>query len=170
MADIDWANYIEGLVRQLLLLPAQHLHQRVAELAQLRGGENLLELGCGPGNFTWALGRQAVPLQYVGLDSEPVLIERAILESRRNLCAGQLAHFGCADLNQPASQWGLGEAVFDVAVCTNNLYALHAPDRTMNELAARVRPGVPDPEAVQPRAPAGSHGHPLGAFAAGLPR
>src|SRR5687768_4430609 len=88
--EIDWAAYVEGLVRQLLLLPVQNMHLRALELAnpvESRSRKiqmSLLDLGCGTGNFTWAIGQSRRPIHYVGLDAEPKLLRRARVEARRN--------------------------------------------------------------------------------------
>lgn len=65
MPDPDWWQALwpdpEGVVRAL----------------RIQSGMAVVDLGCGPGYFTAAIARQAVPGWVIGLDLDPAMLEQA---------------------------------------------------------------------------------------------
>ncbi|TFV29689.1 methyltransferase domain-containing protein [Streptomyces sp. T1317-0309] len=85
-------DYIPGLGRQFLtpLYDVAHrvfglhsVHNKMIELAELRGGHRVLDVGCGTGNLLRATGRRHRSVDLVGLDPDPKALIRAERKARR---------------------------------------------------------------------------------------
>jgi ubiquinone/menaquinone biosynthesis C-methylase UbiE len=87
MADLAWANARFGNTRALL--------KELTAGLQAKGGQQVLELGCGGGEFLtrladWGRANQ-VNLQLVGLDSHPLALKRAqaVTQTYPEICIQQ---------------------------------------------------------------------------------
>jgi 2-polyprenyl-3-methyl-5-hydroxy-6-metoxy-1,4-benzoquinol methylase len=49
----------------------------------LRSGQQVLDIGCGPGTITTDLARRVAPGSVVGIDNDPTPLEEARAEARR---------------------------------------------------------------------------------------
>jgi ubiquinone/menaquinone biosynthesis C-methylase UbiE len=121
--------------------PYQHLRREILELAEATVGEHLarrdvriLEIGCGPGNFTFTLAEAGFSV--VGVDPYGPLIELA-REKRR---ARRLSHlaFQQADL---ARGNGFLDASFDMVVSIHTLYVHPDPAKVLREAFRILKPG-----------------------------
>jgi ubiquinone/menaquinone biosynthesis C-methylase UbiE len=120
--------------------PYQRLLQDVLELVERAVPESvnrrevrILELGCGPGNFSLKLAEAGFSV--VGLDRYDSLIELA----REKRQAKRLAHlaFQHADL---AKGSGFKEGSFDQIVNIHSLYVHPAPDQKLKEAFRVLKP------------------------------
>ena len=84
--------------------------ETAVELARLEGGERVLDLFCGLGNFSLPLAQRADTL--LGVEGEAGLVARAADNARRN--GIENARFLTADLNEP--RWGFYAEPWDVVV------------------------------------------------------
>jgi len=101
----------------------------------LRSGTALLDVGCGLGDVTIALGAAAMPGgRVVGVDSSDQMLEEA---RRRAAAAGVSATFGVGD----ATSLGYADASFDVVRSERTLQWLDAPQRAVTEMVRVARPG-----------------------------
>jgi ubiquinone/menaquinone biosynthesis C-methylase UbiE len=94
----------------------------------------VLEVGCGPGNFSCLLAEAGFAV--VGIDPYAGLIELA-REKRRGLGLSHLA-FQHADLAHGGVLW---DASFDQVVCIHALYAHPEPRRLLAEIHRVLKPG-----------------------------
>jgi SAM-dependent methyltransferase len=138
-----WPAYIEPLVRYFALLPFQQLQLRVAALADLPPlGGRVVELGCGPGAAgLWALSELGIECDYVGLDRDPAILDRAGMEARRYRRRLSSVRLLQADLNEAADSWPVAGEQFDAGISVNLWYLLADGRRTLSEAAGLIRPG-----------------------------
>ena len=108
------------------------LAERLADAADLRCGERLLDVACGDGNLALAAARRGA--QVTGVDIAPALLDRA----RQRASAEQLeVSFGWADalaLPQP-------DASVDVAASAIGVMFAGDQSRAADELLRVTRPG-----------------------------
>lgn len=83
--------------------------QRALELLELQPSDRVLDLFCGLGNFTLPIARQAHSV--IGVEGAQAMVERGRENSDLNGITN--AEFHCADLTQPAEQYGFLRQGFD---------------------------------------------------------
>jgi SAM-dependent methyltransferase len=114
----------------------QYKSQRDRELAlqalQLRGGDRVLEVGCGYGWVSRALWQSAQQIEWVGVDRSEAMIQGlgASPESRMD-------HASVAD----AHHLPFRDATFDKVLCTGVLMHLEDDLAAVRELVRVLRPG-----------------------------
>ena len=121
--------------------PYQQLQSEVLELvtAGIPGGAlkrdvHVLDIGCGPGNFTFVLAEAG--FNTIGLESYAALVELA-REKRRAKRLANLA-FRHGDLADGA---GIREASFDEVVSIHSLYVHPQPETLLRETYRILKPG-----------------------------
>ena len=88
------------------------LYAKAIELAELQGGERVLDLYCGIGTIGLSLAEQCKEL--VGVEIVPQAIENAKENARRNGVSN--AEFFCADAKEAASRFAAEGKQFDVII------------------------------------------------------
>ncbi len=91
-------------------------------------GSKVLDIGCGGGAVTEALGREGFDAS--GIDSNKLAIELAGL----NMSEGKLIEGDAADLP-------FEDGAFDAAVMRNVVWCLHEPEKALNEAFRVIRKG-----------------------------
>ncbi|WP_318011394.1 methyltransferase domain-containing protein [Actinotalea sp. M2MS4P-6] len=105
-------------------------------LPELRPGQRLLDVGCGPGTITLDLARAVAPGEVVGVDaSDAVLAEARLLADAAGDVPG--LSFRAAD----AMALPFPDASFDVVHAHQVLQHLPDPVRALREMRRVVRPG-----------------------------
>jgi SAM-dependent methyltransferase len=130
----------EGLWRPLggrLLMgalgPGMRDERRIAlEMLELAHGEAVLDVGCGPGNFTRAFAEAAVGGLVVGLDASRTMLVRALEQGVPK---------DVAYLRGDASALPFRDGSFDAVCCFAALYLIEEPMRAVEEAARVLAPG-----------------------------
>jgi ubiquinone/menaquinone biosynthesis C-methylase UbiE len=104
-------------------------------LASLKAGQDLLDVGCGPGTITLDLAYRVAPGQVVGIDRESGVIARA--EALRKSRGVANVTFSIGDVYALE----FGEASFDVVHAHQVLQHLTKPVAALKEMYRVLRPG-----------------------------
>jgi SAM-dependent methyltransferase len=130
--------FYDAVVRWCLLRGREDEFRRmVLDLAELRSGESLLDLGCGTGTLAMAAGvRVGETGRVVGIDPSARLLARARTKAARRRIPVEFHSAGMQAL-------GLPDQSFDVVTSTFMLH--HVPDdlarRGLAEVARVLKPG-----------------------------
>jgi SAM-dependent methyltransferase len=106
-------------------------HRIALGMLSLTGGERVLDVACGPGNFTRGFARATDGL-VVGLDASRTMLARAVQETS----AANVAY-----VRADASALPFGDASFDAICCFAALYLIERPMRALDEIARVLAPG-----------------------------
>ena len=131
------ADSYDSYMRIMTLGREQSLREMTVKLAQIKSGDQVLEIGCGTGSLTLAAKRQAGPTGNVyGIDLIPRMIE---LSRQKATQAGEDITFqlgGIADIPFPDNQ-------FDVALCSFMIFHMSEETRRrgIKEIQRVLKPG-----------------------------
>jgi ubiquinone/menaquinone biosynthesis C-methylase UbiE len=134
---IHWAKYYDLLVNVMGLGQAGRLRRKTIDLASIRPGESILDVGCGTGDLT-RLARETTGAigQVVGIDASPEMIDVARRKAARQ---HSKVDFRVGLIEQLA----FADETFDVAL--SSLMIHHLPvdlrQRGLQELRRVVKPG-----------------------------
>jgi len=134
---LDWARRYDMLVSLITLGREQALRQRTADLAQLRPGESVLDVGCGTGTLALVAKRRVGEAGRVaGIDPAPQMIARARRKAARQGLSLDLQVGVIERLPFP-------DQSFDVVL--SSLMMHHLPDdlkrQGLREIARVLKPG-----------------------------
>jgi demethylmenaquinone methyltransferase/2-methoxy-6-polyprenyl-1,4-benzoquinol methylase/phosphoethanolamine N-methyltransferase len=134
---IRWARIYEPLLKIQLLGQTGALRALPLDLAALRPGERVLDIGCGPGELTLAAWRRVGPTGAVaGIDASPEMIAEARRKARR---IGRGVEFRV----EPVEALSFPAGSFDVVL--SSLMMHHLPGdlkgRALAEVGRVLRPG-----------------------------
>ena len=123
----------EGLWRPLgYFIASKHSFpkdvDRIASLIQRRHGI-ILDLACGPGNFTRRIARLAPESIVVGFDLSPQMLERAVQPDGEG--AAPTTFITCAEARSPSLQ----AESFDAVTCCGALQLFQDQDQAVGEIA-----------------------------------
>ncbi len=107
--------------------------RRAADALRLSGAHTLLDIACGPGNFTRKLAQQ-LPADgiAVGLDISVPMLTRAVLDN-----SGPRTCYVRGD----AGTLPFGDETFDAVCCFGALYLMPEPFHVAHEMVRVLRPG-----------------------------
>lgn len=108
--------------------------RRIARLLLgLRPGDGVLDVACGPGNFTRDFARVAGPGGLVvGLDASPTMLARAVSDTD---------HPGVGYVRGDAEALPFKDASFDAVSCFAAMYLFGDPERAVDEMIRVLAPG-----------------------------
>jgi ubiquinone/menaquinone biosynthesis C-methylase UbiE len=107
--------------------------RRAAEALRLSSATRLLDVACGPGNFTGQLAQQLPDGGLaVGLDISEPMLTRAVLDN-----SGPRTCYVRGD----AGTLPFGDETFDAVCCFGALYLMPEPFRVAHEMVRVLRPG-----------------------------
>jgi ubiquinone/menaquinone biosynthesis C-methylase UbiE len=108
-------------------------HRIALEALELAPGDRVLDVACGPGNFTrtfaTAVGDDGL---VVGLDASATMLEVAVRETSQS---------NVAYLRGDAADLPFHDASFDAVCCFAALYFIEEPWRALEEIARVLAPG-----------------------------
>jgi ubiquinone/menaquinone biosynthesis C-methylase UbiE len=134
---IHWAKYYDLVVQVIGLGQAGRLRRKTIDLANIRPGDSILDVGCGTGDLTLlARERTGSAGKVNGIDASPEMIEVAQRKAARKRSN---VDFRVGLIEQLA----FADGTFDVAL--SSLMIHHLPDdlqrRGLQELRRVVKPG-----------------------------
>jgi SAM-dependent methyltransferase len=113
--------------------PGPRGERRIARNAlALSAGERVLDVGCGPGNFTREFARAADGGLVVGIDASRAMLSRAASEP-----SGENLAYALGD----ASALPFRDESFDAVCCFAALYLIEEPMRALDEIVRVLVPG-----------------------------
>jgi SAM-dependent methyltransferase len=107
-------------------------HRAALGMLALSGGERVLDVGCGPGNFTRRFADAAGEGLVIGLDASRTMLARAVSETD----AGNVVY-----VLGDACALPFRDASFDAVCCFAALYLIEGPTRAIDELVRVLAPG-----------------------------
>ena len=127
MGDIYTHGHHESVLRSHLWRTAENSASYV--LPHLRSGQDLLDVGCGPGTITRDLARIVAPGRVLGIDSSAEVIAQASAEGGAEFAVGDAYHLDLKDES------------FDVVHVHQVLHHLTDPVGALAELRRVLRGG-----------------------------
>jgi ubiquinone/menaquinone biosynthesis C-methylase UbiE len=106
-------------------------HQIAVEMLEITEDDRVLDVACGPGNFTRAFGRADAEL-VVGLDASAAMLARAVHETRAD---------NVAYVRGDASAMPFIDGAFDAVCCFAALYLIEDPMGALDEIVRVLAPG-----------------------------
>jgi SAM-dependent methyltransferase len=123
-----------GRVLMGALGPSMAGERRIAlEMLEIGAGDTVLDVACGPGNFTRAFADEAGPDGLVvGLDASPTMLAQAARERPGD---------GVEYVRASATDLPFADASFDAVCCFAALYLIEEPLLAVAEIARVLAPG-----------------------------
>lgn len=111
-------------------------HEAAADLLDLAPGDVVLDLACGPGNFTRRFARIVAPDGLaVGYDGSESMLRRAVAEAREDATPALVFAHGEATLLP------FEDETFDALCCFAALHMFPKPLKTLSEAARVIKTG-----------------------------
>src|SRR5262245_56459220 len=107
-------------------------HKMALEMLDLGPGDRVLDVACGPGNFTRRFAKEADQGLVVGLDASATMLARAVDER----VPPEVAYMRGDAENLPFQ-----DGTFDAVCCFAALYLIEEPMRAIDELVRVLAPG-----------------------------
>lgn len=112
--------------------PGMRDEQTIAiEMLDLADGDRVLDVACGPGNFTRAFAEEDHGL-VVGIDASSAMLARAVHETRAP---------GVAYVRGDAASLPFVDGAFDGVCCFAALYLIEEPIKALDEIVRVLAPG-----------------------------
>jgi SAM-dependent methyltransferase len=107
-------------------------HRIALEMLAISPGDRVLDVACGPGNFTRDFGAAAGEGVVIGLDASSTMLGVAVRETHRE---------NVAYIRGDASDLPFRDGSFDAVCCFAALYLIERPMRALEEIVRVLAPG-----------------------------
>ena len=107
-------------------------HRIALDMLALSRGDRVLDVACGPGNFTRDFARATADGLVVGIDASETMLARAV---------GETASASVAYVRGDACALPFRDGSFDAVCCFAALYLIEEPMRALDEIARVLAPG-----------------------------
>ncbi len=107
-------------------------HEMALAMLSISPGDRVLDVACGPGNFTRDFGRVAGDGLVVGLDASATMLEVAVRDTE----ADNIAY-----VRGDACALPFRDESFDAVCCFAALYLIDDPERALGEIVRVLTPG-----------------------------
>ncbi len=107
-------------------------HRIAAEMLALAPGERVLDVACGPGNFSRDFALAVGDGLVVGLDASATMLARAVADTQ----SANVAY-----VRGDACALPFADGAFDAVCCFAALYLIEEPTRAIDEIARVLAPG-----------------------------
>jgi len=133
-----WWRPALGRVMKGVFGPGMADEHRIARtLLDLGGGDAVLDVACGTGNFTRGFARAVGPEGLaVGIDVSETMLARAVSDTRSAGLAGRTAY-----VRGNAQEMPFVDGVFDGVCCFAALHLFADPSRALDRMTALLAPG-----------------------------
>ena len=133
-----WWRPALGRVMKGVFGPGMADEHRIARtLLDLGGGDAVLDVACGTGNFTRGFARAVGPEGLaVGIDVSETMLARAVSDTRSAGLAGRTAY-----VRGNAQAMPFVDGVFDGVCCFAALHLFADPSRALDRMTALLAPG-----------------------------
>lgn len=113
-------------------------HRIALKMLQISPGDRVLDVACGPGNFTRDFARAARDGLVIGIDASETMLAAAV---RSDGPGGGASPGNIAYVRGDASSLPFGDATFDAVCCFAALYLINEPMKALDEIARVLAPG-----------------------------
>jgi SAM-dependent methyltransferase len=132
--ESDAAPLVAALDEQASIPAIQRLRAAAIEMAGIRSGFSVVDVGCGTGDVARALAAAVGADGWVvGIDTSDTMLA----EARRRAATGLPLEFRAGNVTDLDE----GAGTFDAALCERVLQHVHHPESAMAELVRVTRPG-----------------------------
>jgi SAM-dependent methyltransferase len=107
-------------------------HRIALEMLDISPGDRVLDVGCGPGNFSRDFARAVGEGLVVGIDASETMLAAAVKRGG----GANLAY-----VRGDACELPFGDAAFDAVCCFAALYLIEEPMRAIDEIVRVLAPG-----------------------------
>lgn len=134
-----WWRPALGRIAKGPLGPGMSDEHRIARLLlSVSPGDGVLDIACGPGNFTRDFARLAGPSGLVvGVDASPTMLERAVADTP----AARSPKGNVAYVRASATALPFRDSSFDAICCFAALHLFDDPEAALDEFARVLTPG-----------------------------
>lgn len=108
-------------------------HRIALEMLEISPGDRVLDVACGPGNFTRDFARAAEDGLAIGIDASPTMLAAAV---RAGDTGGNLAY-----VRGDAGALPFAEGTFNAVCCFAALYLINDPMKALDEIVRVLAPG-----------------------------
>ena len=115
------------------LAPYKQMQEEILKLAAIEPNNNVLDAGCGTGNFIKLLSHKGCCQSITAIDSSSIMLGFAKRKKHNSNITWEIL-----DLNKPLPY---NNATVDRIICTNVLFALENPYKVLLEFKRILKPG-----------------------------
>ncbi|RYP82438.1 methyltransferase domain-containing protein [Nocardioides guangzhouensis] len=137
-----WRPFLGWALMGFDLEHLRHERELTVTALRLRPGDVVLDVACGPGNFTHAFAEAVAPTGHaIGVDLSEPMLARARATNARARARATNAHRSATYLRGDATRLPFLDGSLDAVNCYAALYLIPAPYDAFDEMLRVLRPG-----------------------------